>query len=96
MISIAFAQGRLCLRHSTMLQRYQNLVLEICVPFMREVKALSSLHICTGSPEPSELDNTISTTTPCAGVNSDLSDTYADSEYAGESYLHSLSLCNSI
>ena len=95
-ISIAFAQGGLCLRHSTMLQRYQNLVLVICVPFMREVKALSSLHICTGSPEPSALDNTINTTTPCAGANRDLSDTYADSEYAGESYLHSLSLCNSI
>ena len=63
---------------------------------MREVKALSSLHICTGSPEPSALDNTISTTTPCAGANSDSSDTYADSEYAGESHLHSLSLCNSI
>ena len=42
------------------------------------------------------LDNTISTTTPFAGANSDLSDTYADSEYAGESHLHSLSLCNSI
>ena len=92
MISIAFAQGRLCLRHSTMLQCYQNLVLAICVPFMREVKALSSLHICTGSPEPSALDNTISTTTPCAGAKSYLSDTYADSEYAGESHLHSLSL----
>ena len=61
MISIAFEQGRLSLRHSTILQRYRNLVLAICVPFMREVKALSSLHICTGSPEPSALDNTIST-----------------------------------
>ena len=85
MISIAFAQCRLCLRHSTMLQRYQNLVLKICVPFMGEVKALSSLHICTGLPKPSSLDNTISTTTLCAGANSALSDTYADSEYAGES-----------
>ena len=96
MISIAFAQGRLCLRHSTMLQRYQILVLAISVLFMREMKALSSLHICTGSPEPLALDNTISTTTPCAGANSDLSETYADSEYAGESHLHSLSICNSI
>ena len=96
MISIAFAQGRLCLLHSTLLQRYKNLELAICMPFMREVKALWSLHICTGSPEPSALDKTRSTTTPCAGENSDLSDTYADSEYAGESYLHSLSLCNSI
>ena len=52
MISKIFAQGRLILRHSTMLQRYQNLVLAICAPFMREVKALSRLHICTGSPEP--------------------------------------------
>ena len=74
MISIAFAKGRLCLCHSTMLQRYQNLVLAIWVPFMQEVKALSSLHICTGSSEPSALDNTRSTTTPCAGANSDLSD----------------------
>ena len=96
MISKTFAQGRLSLRHSTMLQHYQNLVLAICVSFMREVKALSSLHFCTGSPEPSALDNTISTTTPCAGANSDLIDTYADSEYAGESHLHSFSLCNSI
>ena len=82
MISIAFAQGRLCLPHSTMLQRYQNLVLAICVPFMREVKALSSLHICTGSPETSALDNTIKTTTPCAGANSDYSDTYTASMLA--------------
>ena len=74
MISKTFAQGRLSLRHSTMLQRYQNLVLAICVPFMQEVKALSNLHICTGSPEPSALDNTISTTTPCAGANNDLSE----------------------
>ena len=95
MISKTFAQGRLSLRHSTMLLCFQNLVLALCVPIMREVKALSSLHICTGLPEPSALDNTISTTTPCAGANIDLSETYADSEYAGESHLHSLSLCNS-
>ena len=96
MISKTFTQGRFSLRHSTMLQRYENLVLAICVSFMREVKALPSLHICTGSPEPSAFDNTISTTTPSVGANSDLSDTYVDSEYAGESHLHSLSLCNSI
>ena len=29
------------------------------VQFMRAVKALASLHICTGSPEPSSLDNVI-------------------------------------
>ena len=70
----------------------------MCVPFMRTVKALSCLHICAGSPEPSVLDieNTISTTIPRAGSNGDLSAIYADSEYAGESQLHSLSLRNSI
>ena len=33
---------------------------------------------------------------PMCSANSDLSDTYADSEYACESHVHSLSLCNSI
>ena len=63
----------------------------IYVTFMRAAKALSSLHICASSPEPSalDIDNTIRTTIPCAGSNGDLSATSADSEYAGESQLHS-------
>ena len=76
------------LRHLTMLQRYQNLVLAICVSFMREVKALSSLHICTGSHEPSALDNV--TTLPKSRARN-MRVIYARSEGSVESaYLHRL------
>ena len=46
-----FAQACLSLRHST---KYHVLAqMSVWVPFMRTAKALASLHICTGSPEPS-------------------------------------------
>ena len=46
-----FVQACLSLRHST---KYHVLAqMLVWVPFMRTAKALASLHICTGSPEPS-------------------------------------------
>ena len=55
---------------------------------MRAVKALASLHICTGSPEPSSLDNVITLQNLGAG---NLRDIYASSEGSVESaYLRRL------
>ena len=46
-----FGQACLSLRHST---KYHVLAqMSVWVPFMRTTKALASMHICTGSPEPS-------------------------------------------
>ena len=49
---------------------------------MRAANALASLHICTGSIEPSLLDNTITVPKSLAG---DFCDIYASSEDSGES-----------
>ena len=57
---------------------------------MLAAKALASLHICTGSPEPRN-SNEIS----CAGLNGDLCTIYASSECYGEFALATTThLCN--
>ena len=70
----------LLLRWMTSLERYYFIThVHNCV---MGATPMPSLHICAGSPEPSALDNAISTTISCAGSNGDLIATYADSECA--------------
>ena len=81
---------------SAIYESIENLksVPKACVPFMRSAKAMVSLHIFAGSPEPSTHGNAISTILSCAGSNGDLSATHAGSESTGESHLYDITLDN--